>query len=126
MIPIRISNPTANKSINAFALIDTGADNCVFPQTIAERTEHNLKGDGVLNYISQGVGEHSVTVYQHTFIIELYAPNKKNIVWRSEQELIGCLDHDNIPPLLGFNDFVAQFKISFNYSTKTLTIEIPY
>jgi hypothetical protein len=124
-IPIRITNPFNGLSLNCYALIDTGADCCVFPQYVAEKTGHNLKGDGVKSYISQGVGENCVNVFQHTFMIELFAFDRKTIIWSSKQETIGCVNHDNIPPLLGFNDFVSQFIISFDYVTRTITIEIP-
>lgn len=125
-IPIRVTNPFNGLSLNCYALIDTGADYCVFPKNIAEKTGHNLDGNDVKSYISQGVSENCVSVFQHTFTIELYAFDRKTIIWSSKKETIGCVNHDNIPPLLGFNDFVSQFIISFDYATKTITIEIPF
>jgi hypothetical protein len=125
-IPVRIRNPFEEDAyLDLQALLDSGADSCVFPQFAAEATLHNLKADAVIRYISQGVGQTSVTVYQHTFIIELFDQHQKNIIWKSEPQLHSCIDHDEIPPLLGFNDFMSQFVITFNYRTKMTTLELP-
>lgn len=123
-VPIRIINPLDNINILLYGLLDTGADECIFPKFICEATNHNLKGEGVISSDSQGVGQGSVTNWKHTFIIELLTPDKKTVFWRSKQNLIGCLDHDSAPPLLGFKNFMVNFRITFNYPTKRIIIQL--
>lgn len=123
-IPIRLTNPIERISTNAMALLDTGADDCVFPKFIADGTKHTLKGEGVESMITQGVGENKVEVWKHTFVIELISDDRKKIIWKSKQLLVNCLDHNNAPILLGSSNFLSNFKITFNYPTKKILIEV--
>ncbi len=123
-VPIKITNPIEKISTNQFGILDTGADSCVFPKIIADSTHHNLKADGVESDINQGVGSESVHIWKHTFIISLYSPDLKKIVWEGNKSLINCLDHNSTPPILGFSDFLSFFSIRFNYSKKIIEINI--
>ena len=124
LVPIRVINPLDNTSTCVYALLDTGADDCLFPNYICEATNHNLKGDGVISSVNQGVGEKSINTWKHTFIIELLSPDKNTVVWKGKPMLISCLDHNSAPPLLGFNNFMVNFRITFNYPTKRILIEV--
>ncbi len=124
MIPVNIINPHEKINIQTYALLDTGADDCVFPKFIAERTKHNLKGVGVSNHVMQGVGQHKVEVWKHTFKIELMSPDRASVIWKSKEVLVGCLEHDSAPTLLGWSNFMSNFKITFNYPTKRILIVI--
>ncbi|UEG49734.1 hypothetical protein LK994_13915 [Ferruginibacter lapsinanis] len=124
-VPIIITNPIENISIAVYALLDTGADDSVFTNYIADATWHNLKGDGVQNSITQGVGAGHVETWKHTFTITLLSPNKNTKIWRSENSLISCVDHDLMPPILGFTEFLSKFKITFDYNCNKIIIEIP-
>jgi len=42
-LPITIINPTTNKHLKVFALIDTGADECAFPASFAPLLGHSLQ-----------------------------------------------------------------------------------
>lgn len=126
IIQIIITNSIDNVSTQPiWALLDTGADDCLFPQFIADITKHNLKGDGVESCVTQGVGKGNVHTWKHTFKIQLVSPDRKSIVWTSKPSLIGCLDHNDAPPLLGWSCFLSNFKITFNHPTKKIIIEIP-
>lgn len=125
LIPIEIINPHTNDSIKTWALLDTGADACVFPKFVADSTNHNLKAADVESSITQGVGETKVEVWKHTFRIALMSPDRKSIVWKSKAVLIDCLDHDGAPPLLGTENFMSNFVITFNYVLKRIIIVIP-
>jgi predicted aspartyl protease len=62
-LPVTIVNPNTQKQINAYSLIDTGADECAFPASFAPLLGHNLQA-GQLKRISTGNG---VTIaYSHT------------------------------------------------------------
>ena len=123
MIPIRLTNPETKQSIMVMALLDTGADECVLPQMCCDKTGHNLKGEGVVTKVNQGVGANQVSVWKHTFIIEIFSPDKRSIVWKSKPQLISCLDHEQAPPLLGWSGCMEFFNIRFNYPTKKIVIE---
>jgi hypothetical protein len=107
------------------ALLDTGADACVFPKTIPETLGYNLKDPNAPHSINQGIGENKVELWKHKFKLELLSPDRKSVVWKSKECLIGCVDHNNVPPLLGFESFLCNFRITFNYSTKKIIIEVP-
>jgi len=124
-IPLEIINPHTRQSTKVMGLLDTGADDCVFPKVIAETTGHNLKGDGVSSSINQGVGESKVQVWNHTFKMALLSPDRKTIVYRTKEYLIGCLDHDNAPPLIGTISFMEGLVITFDYILHRINIRVP-
>jgi len=124
IIPVHIINPHTNKYVSIDALLDTGADQCAFPRFIADYTGHNLKGDGVLSHSTSGVGGQDVICYRHTFEIALLEPNRKNLAWKSKPILVDCVDHDEMPPLLGYGNFLKFFSITFNYKQDNSNIII--
>lgn len=125
-IPIVAYNPIDNVQARTMALLDTGADLCVFPKWIADRTDHNLKGDGVENDINQGLGKQNVPTWKHSFIIKLVDPNDDdNIVWEGKRDLFNCVDHNDTSAILGSSNFLFNFKITFDYFKLKIHIEIP-
>lgn len=123
LVPIQINNPIDGGSFRTYALLDTGADECVFPMDVANNTNHNLKGDGVQTNITQGVGNNRVSVWKHTFTINLLSPDTRSVVWNGSPQLVSCLDHNSAPPLLGNKGFLEYFIIGFNYKTKKIVFD---
>jgi hypothetical protein len=121
-IPIQIINPKNNKSINMLALLDTGADHCVFPQVVTTQTGLDIKKDAVKSEIMQGLAEAHIDIWIHTFRINLLATDWRTVLWKSMDLSIGCVSHSKIPPILGFSNFMCNFKISFNHATKRIII----
>jgi hypothetical protein len=122
-IPVQIVNPANNKTINTLALLDTGADHCVFPKVIADQTGLDLKGAAISSEVMQGLAESKIEVWKHSFKIHLLSPDRKSVIWKSKELIVGCVDHDNIPAILGFSNFMCDFKITFNHSTKKILID---
>ncbi|SFP92527.1 pepsin/retropepsin-like aspartic protease family protein [Parafilimonas terrae] len=122
-IPIKIINPKNDKTINILALLDTGADHCVFPKFVAEQATLDLKADAISNETMQGLAETKIEVWKHAFKIHLLSPDQKTVVCKSKDLIVGCVDHDNIPPILGFSNFMCDFKITFNHATKKIIID---
>jgi predicted aspartyl protease len=122
-IPITIINPKNNAHISIMALLDTGADHCVFPKFLADQLGIDLKGAALETEVMQGLGENKIEVWKHPFRIELRSPDRKQIVWKGKETIVGCVEHDNIPPILGFSNFMANFKITFNHATKKILID---
>ena len=122
-LPIEWYNPHENKTFIAYSLADTGADSCVLPGIIATQTGHNINGTGVLSEVSQGVGGVNVRTWKHTFRIRLKDLSFRNVFWESEEQLIDCVEHSNIPPLLGVANFLSNFIITFDYKNSLTILE---
>jgi len=71
ILPVILINPHTNLSFFTHGIIDTGADECVFPGYIASVLGHKLE-DGNKKYILTGNGV--TKAYTHTVIIEVYHP----------------------------------------------------
>lgn len=121
-IPIRITNPIDNISKRIYALVDTGADSCLFAGDLAEQLGHDLKGDGVKDSVNVGISQTDVPVYKHTFKVELLAPDERTAVWSSEDIEIDCIDASGLM-LLGANDFLKHFSWEINYPDEKLIIK---
>ncbi len=104
-------------------LLDTGADHCVFPRFVADQLGIELKMDALSSEVMQGLAEHKIEVWKHNFRLELQSPDRKHIIWKGKETIVGCVEHDNIPPILGFSNFMCHFKISFNHATKKILID---
>ncbi len=120
-IPIVIINPANGSKIGIFALLDTGADHCVFPKAMVDQLGLDLK-TGPME-VMQGLGASKIEVWKHTFKIELQSPDRKGIFWKGKEIIVGCVEHDNIPPILGFSNFMCHFKVTFNHATKKILID---
>jgi predicted aspartyl protease len=124
-VPVKITNPDTKQFSYYMALLDTGADACCFPKHVAETTGHVLKHINVITSINGGLSGTEVSTWKHSFVIELLSPDRKSVVWKNKRSLIDCVDHDNLPLLLGYKDFLSFFKITFNYKTSKIIIELP-
>lgn len=121
-LPIKIENPKTSKSIEWYGLVDTGADSCLFPSSIAHYVGHILDGNGVKSRVSCGMEGKAVTTYLHTFRIALMHPILPDTaVWESKKGRFECVVHDKCPLLLGVEDFLCFFRITIDFGKK-LTI----
>jgi len=105
------------------ALLDTGADHCVFPKFVADQLGLDLKGAALSMETMQGLAESKIDVWKHSFKIELQSPDRKHIIWRGKETIVGCVEHDNIPSILGFSNFMGHFKVTFNHATRKILID---
>lgn len=125
IVPIRVINPTSKKAITTYALLDTGADSCMFPNFVPETLGYVLK-DGLLVPNNLGLGGKK-DAWSHPFRIELLDAGRQSIVWKSGEITIRCIEDEKkqMPPILGFSDFMCHFRVSFNHSTKRIVIQDP-
>ncbi len=91
--------------VEIIMLVDTGADYTLLPKFYAEDLGINLETDAK-PYPTFGVGG-SETVYV------LKKMNVKLGRWEFPIP-VGFLERDNIPPLLGRQDFLEDFKVVFH------------
>ncbi len=100
-LPITIINPYSDKRLKVYALIDTGADECAFPASLAPIIGHNLQS-GHQKKISTGNG---ITVaYGHLTRIEIEGFSTQDV------------QVDFMPnlyiPLLGVRSFLGNFFLT--------------
>ena len=107
------------------ALLDTGADANCFPAFIATNTGHDLKHIDVQTSVNSGVDGGKTQTFKHSFKIHLLEAGTNKPAWTTKQLLVDCVDHDNLPPLLGCRGFLCELKITFNYKTNRIIIELP-
>ena len=113
-LPVTIINPDTEMKITAYALIDTGADECAFPASFTPILGHNLQ-TGQLKRISTGNG---ITIaYSHTtrIIIEGFS---------TQDVLVDFMQNLNIP-LLGVKSFLSKFILTVDYPSKVFSLLLP-
>jgi predicted aspartyl protease len=125
MIPVIIENPFTKQQVLVMALLDTGADACLFPAFIPNKTGHDLKHQDVEMNVNVGIEGNKMQTWKHTFKIHLLEHGTNKIVWTTKRTLIDCVDHDNLPPLLGGVGFLQSLNLRFHYKTSRIAIELP-
>ena len=120
-LPIRITNPHTGEFFVTYALIDTGAEACVFPAELAVSLGHDFRGKGV--YFGEVIGISGPgTVYMHTFNLEILLPNRQDVLKTFDRALIKCRDHKHLPAVLGVSDCLRHFRITIDYLKQVTTI----
>lgn len=127
MLWIRLSNPDYPKSsVRYSALVDTGADDCVFPAGVAIALGHNLTS--VTPKIIHGVNSASLS-YPHTSTIEILGVDPDGlpttdvlytIVDTPIDYLVGCQNF-----LLGTRNFLSRFVLTIDYPRQVFSIRNP-
>jgi hypothetical protein len=120
-LPIRVANPHSGLSAVVYALIDTGADNCVFPKSLAVSLGHNFEGAGVQSQSTMGVSG-STDVFLHTFDLAILTPDRSAVFVSFEQILISCVPTE-IPVLLGVADCLNRFSLTVDYPNMEITLK---
>ena len=75
-LPIRIVNPHTQKSLKTMGLVDTGADECSMPASMAAILGHDLE-KGIPKNVHTAGG--LATGYGHTTRIEIYDFNDRQL-----------------------------------------------
>jgi predicted aspartyl protease len=110
-LPITIFNQEKNKEINVYALIDTGADECALPASLASLLGHNLKS-GYKKKINTGNG--LTVAYSHSIRIKVFD-------FTTDEVLIDFMPNLHIP-LLGVKSFLSNFVFTINYKDSNFTL----
>ncbi|MDO8661840.1 MAG: retropepsin-like aspartic protease [Candidatus Omnitrophota bacterium] len=110
-LPITIINPHADKEIEVYGLIDTGADECALPAQYAPLIGHNLQA-GYPKEINTGNGK--TLAYSHTICLEIQDFTIKDV-------LIDFMPNLSVP-LLGTKSFLSNFMLTIDYPNSTFSI----
>jgi predicted aspartyl protease len=120
-LPIKIINPHTQLFSYTYGLVDTGADECCVPDSIAQSLGHNIT-NGRYKEIG-GVGSRAVA-YSHTTKIEIYDGRSAKLVYTIDETCIDCVVGCTVV-LLGVKQFLDNFKLNVDYPQKTFSITYP-
>ena len=90
--------------VKVLALVDSGADDCLFPLEVAHFLKLPLKRDAIHRY--GGIGSGTITAMFGTVTLEV---GKWTIPLYA-----GFSESASVVPILGQNGFFSEFEISFN------------
>jgi len=111
IIPVRLIHE--NRSCRFLGLIDSGADECTFPGTIAEFLGHNLARGKVR--VFTGIGG-AVVSYLHQTDLEISGIRlRTNIYYSNEWNKMGF-------GLLGQAGFFTHFKVTLDHKNKEILL----
>jgi predicted aspartyl protease len=100
--------------VRAYALVDTGADECAFPASFASLLGHNLQ-DGEVKRISTGNGVTQAYSHRAIIVIEKFS---------TQDVLVDFMPNLNIP-LLGVRSFLSNFILTVDYPRKMFSLLLP-
>lgn len=116
-LDVRYINPHTGISVRTTALIDTGADTCVLPASMADVLGHDLELGYPANY--QGVTGVCIPFYKHTMQIEIDGLN-----YITDNVMI-AFSPTVREPILGVQTFLNKFILTINYPGKTFSLQLP-
>lgn len=102
-----------NRFIKYSLIVDTGADYTLFPKSISEDLGVDLKDD-CYNYESKGIGGKEQVYFLKKKVSIMIGETKRQIP-------IGFLESDDIPPLLGRQECLDTFELTFSKFTTTFS-----
>lgn len=106
----------------SYGLVDTGADATLVPASLAVQLGHDLKDHGVRARVTKGIESTDITVYRHTFEIELLSATGGAVARSFRKVLVDCSESD-VPVLLGASDFLTHFTWSVDYASRDVKLE---
>jgi hypothetical protein len=126
MLAIRITNPDTGLFIDTYGLIDTGADDCAIPASLAKSLGHNLTAGNIKEV---GITSGIVKVYSHSCTIEIFNTTK---LANGHFETVYTLPNtpiDFMPNLqcvlLGTKSFLKKFVLTINYPKRLFSLRMP-
>lgn len=116
-IIIEIKNPVNQITCKFIALIDTGADCCVFPASMARLLEIDLRNSSEIGS-TLGIENKKQSTYGHRCIVSLLSPQDRRSVLKVMPETLIKFSDKEFPPLLGTRDFLRYFTLTVRYSAQ--------
>jgi len=112
LLNVKLINPHTGMDLKTWALIDTGADNCVLPASFAQPLGHNLKAGDSRQILSASGNSKA---YDHTMRIEIPGHSTEDI-------LVTFLE--GLPqPLLGVRNFLSNFCLTIDYPNERFSLK---
>lgn len=120
-LPVSLTNPASGSSAIAWGILDTGADACLLPGTLARDLGHDLTGEGVKCSVTSGIEQTPVTTYKHSFRMQLLSADLKRTVWQSGDVEVDCAE-TSLPVILGVEELLRHFKITIDYPNEKIAL----
>ncbi len=120
MVPIELRK--SSRTIRTFALIDSGADHCIFPASLAGSL--GIQIPNTRSCAFSGTAADSQVAYFETIEMGIWSRALGKVVLRCELDVGFCstLEHTGFG-LLGQNGFFSRFKVTFNHAEGYFEIE---
>jgi len=127
MLWVRVINPTTKRGVIALAIVDTGADDCVFPAKVASQLDYKLKAV-TPKRIKTAIGTVSVSMHKYKPRVDILEmrpdgmPGKKilHTIRNTPIDFIGGCDAF----LLG-TSFLSDFVLTIDYPRQVFSIRKP-
>jgi hypothetical protein len=103
-----------------YAVVDSGADDCIFPASYAARIGLDLTAGR--RYSFTGVGPTSQEAY--FFDVRITIPGT-SIDYPTSVGFTSALNRNSLGGLLGQNGFFDRFKINFDRARGLFTLDVP-
>lgn len=104
-IEIRLAH--GERFVTLLALVDSGADDCLFPLEVAQYLRLPLQRDAIHRY--GGIGSGNITAMFGRVALHVGQ-------WTLPDFYTGFSDSPSVVPILGQNGFFDQFEVTFNRS----------
>ena len=111
---IRVRVRHRDRFVDVLALIDSGADDCLFPKGIADLLDLPLQAENACRYVGVG-GDEVRSVFQAVTL---------EIGHWSFPAYVGFLEAPTAPALLGQNGFFSRFIVKFDLPREAMEIEL--
>lgn len=112
-LPVTIENPATGKRVWTLALIDTGADECALPASLAGRLGHTLER-GAAKTVATAGGE--IVAHRHTARIAV----EGLVTLEATVDFIPSLG----TPLLGVNSFLSGLILTVDYPRQMFSLAL--
>lgn len=126
MLWIRVTNPATKLAVIALAIVDTGADDCVFPAKSAIELGHNLKAVA-RKPIKTASG--TAYAYPHTSRVDILEMRANGMPGNKVLYTIADMPIDFVEGcdafLLGVGSFLSKFVLTINYPRQVFSIRKP-
>lgn len=120
-LSVKIINPCTGKSYKTYGLVDTGADECAVPASIAKIIGHDLQA-GEPKDIDTGNG--TTIAYKHITQIEIYHTITHELLYTIKDTPIDFMPNLHMF-LLGANNFLSKFILNIDYPKQVFSIKYP-
>ena len=107
---IRVRLKRQDRFVDILALIDSRADDCLFPLWVAKLLRLRLRPETACQYV--GIGQGEITAVFETVLLEVGE-------W-SYPLYAGFLDAPIAPALLGQSGFLNRFEVKFNLASEMI------
>ena len=122
-LPIILRHPERGTEVPAMAIVDTGANSCLFSQHACDAIGHKFDSPFAKTGKMFGIEGQGVDVRKHTFEIDLMAWHGRHTAWTSGPLEIDCFESDDLLIIVGVKDFLKHFKVTFDYPNNKLHLQ---